>query len=46
METLLNIFSTLFSILTDNKILGMPILVGLLISLLIGFLINYIKGRQ
>ncbi len=46
METLLNIFSTLFSILTDNKILGMPILVWLLISLLIGFLINYIKGRQ
>lgn len=46
METLLNIFSTLFSILTDNKILGMPILVWLLISLLIGFIINYIKGHK
>lgn len=46
METLLNIFSVLFSILTDNKIVGIPILVWLLISLLIGFLINFIKGRQ
>ncbi len=46
METIVSIFTSLFSILTDNKIVGVPILVWFIIALVLGLIIQYIKGKK
>lgn len=46
METVINIFTALFSILTENKIVGIPIIVWFIIALVLGLIIQYIKGKK
>lgn len=46
MEYLANLLISLINILTETHILGMPLLVWLLIPLLLGLLIQFLKGKK
>ena len=46
MSELVNIFVSLFGILNDIKILNISLLVWALIPILIGLIIQFIKGKK
>lgn len=46
MDFMINLFTTLFGLLTNNKVFNIPILVWFLIALLLGLIINFIKGKK
>ena len=46
MQTVIEVLTSLFSILTSTQLLGMPLIVWLLIPLLLGLIINFLKGKK
>lgn len=46
METVVNIFVSLFGLLTSNSILGMPVLVWLILPAIIVLILKFIKGQR
>lgn len=46
MDSILNTIITLFSLLTDNTIFSIPILVWFLIPLFFGIVISFMKGDK
>lgn len=46
MEFLANLLVSLVNLLTTTKVLDMPLLVWLLIPLLLGLLIQFLKGKK
>lgn len=46
MENLVNMIISLFSVLTDNSIFGMPVLVWLILPAVITLTIKFIQGKK
>lgn len=46
MESAANMIASFFGILTDNEVLGMPLLVWLIIPLVLGLVVNFLKGKK
>ena len=46
MESAANLIVSFFGILTDNEVLGMPLIVWLIIPLVLGLVINFLKGKK
>ena len=46
MQTVIDVLISLFSILISTQLFGMPLIVWLLIPLLLGLIINFLKGKK
>ena len=46
MEAIVNVFVTLFGLLTSSTVLGMPVLVWLLLPAVIGLVLKFIQGKK
>lgn len=46
MEYLGNLLVTLISLITDTKLLNVPLIVWLIIPLLLGLLVQFLKGKK
>lgn len=46
MDVLVNFFVSVFKLITDNSILGMPIFVWLVLPALIGIILKFIQGKR
>lgn len=46
MDTVVNSAVSFFSILTDKSVFGMPLLVWLIIPLVLGLVVNFLKGKK
>lgn len=46
MESLVNAFISIFSLLTDNTFLNIPIIVWFILPAVIGIIIKFIEGKR
>lgn len=46
MDTVVNSIVSFFSILTDKSVFGMPLIVWFLIPLILGLVVNFLKGKK
>ena len=46
MESVVNMIVSFFEILTGKSIYGMPLIVWLLIPLILGLVVNFLKGKK
>ena len=46
MDTLINLFVTVFQFLTQSQLLGLPIIVWLVLPAVFAVIIDFIRGRK